>query len=267
MKKTISYFGLLLTMAIGETSCTKNIDLKLNNATGQLVIEGNLTNVSGQQYIKLSQNVAFSAANTYPAVSGATVAISDSSGNTYPFTEGPGGTYSANGLAGLSGTRYTLTVITGDKTYTARSTMPVAVPLDSISAQNVGTRRGDHRRQIVVYFHDPAGVGNQYRFVEYVNGEQVSDFFVFNDRFTDGKEVSDILRENSTNINSGDTVTVEMQCIDEDMYTYWLTLKQEGGNKLGQQTVAPSNPPNNITPVALGYFNAHTTQSKTIVVR
>jgi hypothetical protein len=31
--------------------------------------------------------------------------------------------------------------------------------------------------------------------------------------------------------------------------------------------VTPSNPPTNITPVTLGYFSAHTTQSKTIVVK
>lgn len=263
MKKNILYFVLLVSIAFAGTSCTKNINLNLNNDIGRLVIEGNLTNVSGPQYVKLSRNVAFSATNTYPPVTGALVTISDSLGDNYTLTEGPAGTYVVNNMAGISGITYTMNVVTGGQTYTARSTMPGLVPLDSIGIQNEPGR--DHRRQAVVYFHDPAGVANQYRFVEYINGAEVPDFFAFNDQFNNGKDVGDVLRQIDVDINPGDTVTVEMQCIDPTMFTYWFTLEQEGGDNLGQQTAAPSNPPNNITPVALGYFSAHTTQRKSIV--
>jgi len=84
--------------------------------------------------------------------------------------------------------------------------------------------------------------------------------------------VSIDLRENTggtsvdKGIFSGDTVTVEMQCIDLPVYTYWETLMQEQSNGPGGG-VTPSNPPTNITPATLGYFSAHTTQSQTIIVK
>jgi hypothetical protein len=57
-----------------------------------------------------------------------------------------------------------------------------------------------------------------------------------------------------------------MQCIDKPVYTYWFTLMQQGDNGPGGG-VTPADPPSNITPTVLGYFSAHTTQSKTIVVK
>ncbi|HEX3384292.1 MAG TPA: DUF4249 domain-containing protein, partial [Mucilaginibacter sp.] len=60
--------------------------------------------------------------------------------------------------------------------------------------------------------------------------------------------------------------SVEMQCIDKPIYTYWYSLMQLQVNNPGGQ-VAPSNPPTNISPTTLGYFSAHTTQTMTLVVK
>jgi hypothetical protein len=258
---------LLITLAIfmlAVAACTRNIDVKTTADTGQLVIEANLTNVMGPQFVKLSLNVPLTNTNTYPPVSGATVTITDPLGNVYPLTEGPAGTYSISRLSGVAGATYTLTVIVNGKTYTAKSTMPALVPIDSLGSQNLFVSSGN-KKQIVVYYQDPANVVNQYRFVEYVNGAEADDIFVSDDEFNNGKYVGNILEQTDLNIYPGDTVIVEMQCIDKNMYTYWLTLQQENANN-GQQSAAPSNPPTNITPATLGYFSAHTTQTQTIVV-
>lgn len=253
-------------------SCTKVIDLKLGNNTGELVIEGNITNVAGPQTIKLSKNVPFSTTNTYPAVTGATVAVSDQAGNNYSFTEGAAGTYTVNNLAGIAGNIYTMTVSTNGKSYKANSVMPAAVKLDSLTSKDNEFNTSKHKKVITVYYQDPTGIANQYRFVMYVNGVQVKNVYAFNDQFNDGRYVSIDLREddsdNSTDkgIYAGDTVTVEMQCIDKPVYTYWFTLAQQGNNGPGGG-VTPSDPPNNITPATLGYFSAHTTQTATLVVK
>ncbi|WP_179413249.1 DUF4249 domain-containing protein [Mucilaginibacter sp. E4BP6] len=254
------------------TSCTKVIELKLGNNTGELVIEGNVTNATGPQIIKLSTNVPFSNTNTYPPVTGASVSVSDQNGNTYPFTEGPSGTYSNSQLTGSSGNKYTMTVTSGGKTYTATSVMPAVVNLDSLSSMNDVIQTSDNKKVVTVYYQDPADVTNQYRFVLYVNSVQVDDIYAYNDQFNNGRYVGIDLRENTggssvdKGIFSGDTVTVEMQCIDQPIYTYWETLMQEQANGPGG-SVTPSNPPTNISPVTLGYFSAHTTQSKTIMVK
>ena len=56
------YLAALLFLGL-FLSCTKTIDLKLNNDSGKLVIEGNITNAEGRQSIKLSQNVSFKTQN------------------------------------------------------------------------------------------------------------------------------------------------------------------------------------------------------------
>jgi hypothetical protein len=244
-------------------SCTKVIDLKLRDNSGQLVIEGNITNVTGPQYITLSQNVAFTSPNTYPPVAGATVYVTDKRGK-YVFAEQPQGTYSVVGLTGITGVTYKMTVVTNGITYTASSLMPARVNLDSITSK-VNEFGSSNTREITVHFLDPAGVANQYRFIMYVNGLQTNDIFVINDEFADGRYIDFDLIENDIKIHPGDVVTVEMQCIDKAVYTYWLTQMQQ--TEEGPGGVAPSNPPTNITPASLGYFSAHTSQSLTLAVK
>ena len=233
MKIFKSCIKLLICLPI-LSSCTKVIDLKLGSNTGELVIEGNLTNIIGPQYVKLSTNVPFTNTNTYPPVTGAAVTITDQAGNSYPLAEAAPGTYSVNGLGGYAGNTYTMKVISNSKIYTAYSKMPAAVALDSLSAKNDEFNTSQHKKVITVYYHDPAGVPNQYRFVMYVNNVQVNEVYAFNDEFDDGKAVAIDLREDDSGtsvdkgIFSGDTVSVEMQCIDEPVYTYWFSLMQQG---------------------------------------
>jgi hypothetical protein len=263
--KRYKFYLIVFFTIISVISCTKVIDLKLGNNTGKLVIEGNITNVSGSQFIKLSQNVPFTSTNTYPPVTGAIVSVSDSIGNIFPFTEGPPGIYSSSPILGNTGNAYKMSVLTGGVSYTARSVMPALVPLDSITSKIGGFNGSNNLREITVHFQDPAGVANQYRFILSVNGVQANDIFVINDEFFDGRYVDYDLVENDINIHPGNIVTVEMQCIDKPIYTYWFTLMQQAFN--GPGGVAPSNPPTNITPASLGYFSAHTTQSITLLVK
>jgi len=265
--KKYSLFFLIPMLA----SCTKVINLDLGNDTGKLVIEGNITNAAGPQTIKISRNVSVSATNTFPAVSGATVAVTDQAGNKSIFTEGPSGTYTVNSLTGITGNTYTMSVLTDSKTYSASSVMPAVVTLDSLTSRNSEINTSKHKKVITVYYQDPAGTANQYRFVVWINNVQVKTVYAFNDDFNDGRYVSLDLRvrdndDSNFGIYAGDTVTVEMQCLDKPIYTYWFSFMQQGSNNPGGG-VTPADPPNNITPTALGYFSAHTTQTKTIVVK
>jgi hypothetical protein len=261
IKHRVIIIGLILLVT---ASCQKVINLKLNNAAPQLVIEGNLTDQLGMQTVTLSKSVPFTSTNVFPPVTGATVTISDSAGDHYQLTEGPMGTYSIAPLAGAYGETYFLTVETGGKTYTAKSTMPNLVPLDSITAK-INSFTKNNLRTITVNYQDPPTVANQYLFVLYVNSSQVGTIFADDDNFTNGRYVKLDLFQTGTNINPGDTATVNMECIDENVFKYWFSLSQQQGNGPGGGT-APSNPPSNINNNALGYFSAHTSQFKSIIV-
>jgi len=265
--KILKIYIITASLGLIISSCTKVIDLKLGNNSGQLVIEANINNARTTQTVKLSRNVPFDSTNTYPPVTGANVTITDDKGDNYQLAESPAGIYTIDRVEGISGNSYTLTVLTGGKTYTAISVMPKAVRMDSLtSANSIFNNNNNDKQDISVHFQDPPGVANQYRFVMYVNNVQVKTIFAYNDEFNDGKYVDIDLQENDIDIYPFDEVTVEMQCIDKPIYTYWLTLAQQEDSGPGG-TVTPSNPPTNITPTTLGYFSAHTTQSITFEVK
>ena len=268
MKKVSIYYIGVLVVLLATGSCEKVIDLKLGNQAGKLVVEANITDSAGLQYIKLSRSVPFTNTNTYPPVSGATIYVTDSENDMYKFNEGnTPGTYWAITYQRLYGATFNMKLTVGDTTYTAATTMPEQiVPLDTVTSKVDEFNSDNTRREITVHFRDPAGVANQYRFVMYVNGLQVKTVFAFDDQFTDGRYVDLDLIEEDTPIYRGNLVTVEMQCIDKPMYTYWFSLEQQQPMGPGGG-VTPSNPPTNFTPAVLGYFSAHTTQSKTIVVQ
>lgn len=243
-------------------SCKRVIDLNLGNTTQQLIIEGDLTDQLGVQTVTLSKSVPFDNSNTYPPVSGASVKITDARGVAHVFTETVPGLYTLTPYAGRYNQTYTLQVVTNGQTYTASSQMPNRVNLDSVSivAQSVGN---SNVKTVAVDFQDPANVKNQYRFVMFVNNIQVKTIFVRNDQFSDGKHVQALLYQDDITLKTGDNVSVEMQCIDPTIYTYWYTfsLQQNGFN-----STAPSNPPNNFNGSVLGYFSAYTSQRKNVTV-
>jgi hypothetical protein len=262
MKFKYSFIAAIILFS--ATSCQKVINLKLNNAAAQLVIEGNLTDQLGTQFVVISKSVPFTNKNVYPPVSGAVVTISDSSGDNYTFAESPAGTYSYTPLKGLYGQTYTLTVKVGGQTYTGTSTMPYPVVLDSVTAKIADFGKSD-LRTITVNYQDPPDTANYYRFVLYDNSKEAGTIFAFDDSFTDGRYVRQDLFETGTDIHALDTATVEMQCIDKNIFRYWYSLMQQQGNGPGGGT-APSNPPSNLNNNALGYFSAHTTQTTSIIV-
>ncbi|WP_158797970.1 DUF4249 domain-containing protein [Pedobacter sp. L105] len=264
--KTIQSYISLSIILLFATACTKVVDIKVGNDTGRLDIEANVTNTSLPQVIRLSKNVPFTDTNTYPAVTGATVSVTDQSGQVYPFVEGPTGTYTSNSLTGVAGNTYKMTVLTNGNTYNASSVMPAQVMLDTLTSQNTPTPGSDNKKEISVHYHDPIGVDNHYRFVLWVNGVQERVVFAADDQFNDGKDVSVILRQDDVDIHAGDKAVVEMQCLDQPIYLYWFTLSQQSADGPGG-SVTPSDPPTNISPVSLGYFSAHTTQTKSIIVK
>jgi hypothetical protein len=263
--KIIKLTAVIFLCAI-LASCTKVIDLKLNNSSSQLVIEGNLTDQPGVQTVTLSKSVPFDSTNTFLAVSGATVKIIDNSSINNPtrtLAETSPGTYMVNSYSGKYNHSYTLQVLLNGQTYTATSTMPNLVRLDSISVNNQSFGN-KVTKTIAAYYEDPPGVPNQYRLILYVNHVQVNQVFVRNDQFGDGRQVQALLYQDNITIKAGDQIDVDMQCIDPAIYLYWYTLSQEEGDGFNN-SATPTNPPNNFNTNVLGYFSAHTIQRKTII--
>lgn len=261
----------ILFLLVCGTGCEKVIDVKLDNAAKKYVIEGVVTNQPGTCKVLLSQTNQFDDDNEFAGVSGAIVQITEQGGTTIQFTETTTGVYEAN-LTGAPGKTYELFVNINNQVFTASSTMPQPVNLDSIYATSDETRRGKDRRLMNVQYHDPTDTGNNYRFIQYVNGLKEQQIFVRNDVLTNGNTTEVKLRytsddNNENDIQAGDFVKIDMLCIDDAVYKYWYSLNRSATGGGGQMSATPANPVTNIQGGALGYFSAHTLQSKTLVVR
>jgi hypothetical protein len=140
--------------------------------------------------------------------------------------------------------------------------MPATVNLDSVTfEENKGF--GQTRISAVVNFQDPAGVRNYYQFVEYLNNQQLTkDLFVFDDRLSDGRYIDYTLFNDTSYLQPGDDVRVDMYCIDSAVYNYFFQLLQSGGAGSFNTSASPANPTSNISNGAFGYFSAHTVSSQ-----
>lgn len=266
MKPLVSLSHCLVLVLVACVSCQKVISVKLNNASKKFVIEGNVTDGHGESIVNISQTKSFSDDNTFPGISGATVAISDNGGDPVSLTETSQGQYTSFDLNGIPGHVYTLTVVLDGQTYSARSTMPDPVNLDSISVQDE-LLFGDSTRTVRAHYRDPATKGNAYHFVQFKNDTQEKSVFVTNDDYTNGRSVSARLMTYDNNsdddkLYAGDTIAVTMECVDQPVYQYWFGIDGATGES---NSATPTNPVSNIEGGALGYFSAHTSQSKAII--
>ena len=74
MRKCILILCIPL-LAILSNSCTKVVDINLNDADPKIIIESSITDQAGSCMVTLTKSVNYSESNTFPAVSGAIVTI------------------------------------------------------------------------------------------------------------------------------------------------------------------------------------------------
>ena len=257
MKKKAICTYLFAMAIVFISSCEKVIDLKLDEASSALVIEGTVNNRIDTQVVRISRSSAITSQTAFAGVSGANVTVTDHNGQIYVFRERAPGIYSSRRLPGQPGKTYLLTVVYEDKEYKASSTMPSQTLLDSVQITNT-TFFSEERKSVQVLYSDPPQIKNSYRFTLTINGIRSRDIFSFNDDFNDGNYVSREIFDNDVDLKSGDLVDIEMQCIDPFVYRYWQGLDQNQNR--GGASITPANPVSNISNGALGYFSAHTQQ-------
>jgi hypothetical protein len=260
ISSVLSGWLLCLLVVCSIVSCQKVISIDLNSTAVQTVVQGNLSNQPGPYSVLLSQTVNFSSPSTYPPVSGAQVIISDNAGNSDTLKENPAGTYSGSKLIGTPNRAYTLVINASGKNYTATSTMPPQVNIDSVT---VGKSFFGKNLQASMSFKDPGITTNYYHIVEIINHvPQNQQIEVLSNELISGQEITVPIRSDKDSLRVGDSVTVLLQCIDKSVYTYYQSLQ----NANGSSQITPANPPSNLSNGALGYFSAYSVSSKSIVV-
>jgi hypothetical protein len=260
MKNYKIIVGVLISTIL--YSCEKVINVDLESASPKIVIEGIVDNSGRPAKVSITKSIVFSAANnTAPKVTGAVVKITDNVGNIFSLTETTPGVYTNALLIGSIGKTYNLSVLVEGKTYTAFSTMPRASILDTLIQDTVFTNK--KRTAVNAFIKDNIGLGDDIQVVQTVNGVLDKTTYVDTDTYLDGSNLPFTLAQNEDLIlKRGDNVKVELRSIDKNVYRYLRGIVDlVGGNTV------PANPISNINGGSLGFFSAHDSQTKTIIIR
>ena len=240
-------------------ACKKVITVNLNSSSPRYVVEGNITDQAPPYQLTITRSVNFDEDNVFPTVSGAVVVITDVTANQADtLKETTPGNYKTNILTGTPGHTYKLYVNANNNIFTASSTMPTLVTLDSLYTQP-SPFGGNHPQLVPLYF-DPVMKGNYYHFTEIKNDTVTDAVYIRSDRLINGQVVKTTL--GGDGLDHGDNITLTLECIDSSAYQYFYSLLQTKD----QNSATPANPISNMTGGCMGYFSAHTASSKSIVV-
>jgi hypothetical protein len=246
------------------SSCEEVIDLKLDQTSPKIVIEGIFTDLNVRHTLSISTTTNFDASNATVPVTGGKVAIKEENGPTINFTEQSPGIYLSTRYKGTPGKRYTVTVTVAGKTYVATSIMPLVVPIKSLDQVDLDFF-GETRKFVQVNYKDPIGIPNFYYNRLFVNNLKRSSFYVESDRFNDGKEVKNTIFSDEPDLVTGDKIKVQLLTIDAQVYNYLFSISQITGN--GGPPTTPGNPISNFNNGALGYFSASTLTTDSLIIK
>lgn len=258
---------ILIILLFATFGCEKVIDVDLNEAHPEVVIEANLSKFPDSAKVKLSKTGSYFGESTNDKISDAIVVVTSNYGESYIFNEVEEGVYKSFEIIPEEGVVYSLTVETEGETYEANSILQATVPIDSLTYYYYeGFAFLDAGYVLKLIIKDPAEIENYYRIKIYESDrlENVSDdFIVFDDRLVDGKLLEITLRGNLFEV--GDTVTVQLMSIDNDAYKYFDTFHELININPG--SAAPANPTSNISNGALGYFSVWSSDVKTVIIK
>jgi hypothetical protein len=254
--KQLSFMLFLFAFICG---CEDVITVDLRGTESNIVIEGVISNYVSGHYFLITRTTDFYNPNVVERVTGATITVTDSLGNSTEFIgTAPGEYRPTSELGRVYGRTYYATVIIDGETYIASTTMPDPLRIDSLRTEyqeggGIGTEE-DEGYRLHVYFQDIADRPDYARIKLGVNGSYSEYYYLYDGRYSDGNVVDyeyffDVFQP-------GDVLTVDLHTLDRAMYYYFLTLdevwvRDEVGNFLD---ATPANPNTNWSGGALGYF-------------
>ncbi len=249
------------------SGCERVIDVDLNEAGAQIVIEGNLSYNNSVLEVKITKTESYFNKTSAVRVENAIVELTAPDGTKTEVNHIKDGIYKTDKRRFKNDAEYVLSVETEGVKYTAKSRLHRAVNIDSLSYEY---QRDMHffneGYNVSLYIADPPDEKNFYRVKLYKNEKlfnKSSDIILFDDVGLNGKGIRINLRRRV--FDYGDTVKVELYTIDEAAWLYFSTLKETTGSNAASP--APSNPISNFNNGALGYFSAWSVSRKEIIIR
>lgn len=259
----------LLCASIVFWSCDEPVRLDVTQGESRVIIEGQVTNLEGQQYVKVSRSNGFYESGKSPRVTDASVMVKDDAGNEFPFVHNPGNYADSAGyylpqtsFTGEVGKTYFLTVSIGDEVYEAQDKLFRVTPIDSLSYQIDDDEREDPEDagkfyEVLIYAKEPQDTEDYYLFKFYRNDSLKLDFdtdIYFTDDETLGENIDGV--SSPIYFAPGDKARCEILSLSRTAFVFYSDLQSLLNNDGGLFSQPPANSRTNLSNGALGFFQA-----------
>jgi hypothetical protein len=260
-------FELAFLLILLLSGCEKVIEIDLNDASPNIVIEGLITDKRGPYTVSISKTGSYFNQPSLETVSGATVVMTDDFSNIDTLNESTPGLYITSRIRGIYERTYTLKVIAEGKEYSGSTRLADRVPIDSLRLRK-GILQGfnfddddDEKFDLHCFFRDPRDK-NYYRIRVFKNDSiNTESYRLYDDQYANGI-ITDIIVSHAT---LGNTYRIELWSLDRKTYLYYNTL----GDLMYSNPIfgsTPSNPVTNLSNGALGYFGSYSVTARQITI-
>lgn len=273
------------------SSCEKDIEIDMPAYTPSVVVEGFIANEMAPVVI-LTNNVEYvsvAGRDLYEKsfIHNAIITVDTNDGMTDTLTEitqtnlktgMKSSYYSSLKIIGEVGKSYTLKVVTGNKTYSAKATIPEPVKIQEIWYKNHPDATNDSFKTVCVKILDPDGI-NYYRYTSEVNKQHgpQPEISTISDKAFNGKEYTKAIDSGLANeeqdmhggvsgyFTVGDTITVKWANVEKSYYDLWTTIDF----KRSQNQNPFMNPTRIVGNIngCLGYWSGLGVDAKSIVLK
>lgn len=285
---------LIMVLALFVFSCTEPYTPVLKDTYLRLAIEGQITDVEGNSYVRLTKSQPYLLNQRTEVIEGAIVTVlvradtTLSDGELIGFEESKdsaGLYFPPSGFVGTPKLFYTLDIQNVDvdedevlESYFATDYMvqPLADEFfDSINVSYIAVPQFDFW-QIGLFAYEPLGA-NWYAFQKFKNGVPLSDSIrlwnVTDDFLLDGNYVQNVGIQTLSNQDSveypelGDTISMEMWNISEEYFDYSIQVQEILAGQNPLFSGPPANPFTNVSEGAVGFFSAYSINKASTIVK
>jgi hypothetical protein len=248
------------------TACQKVIDVPLNEADKELVVEVLALDEMGNNYAKISRSGSIYVEKDFEQVNDATIRVTSSAGDDVLFTLTEDGYYTNPDFKVAPETDYFLSATVDGQEITATSRSRKMAKIDSLTFDPLygGYSGLTDDTLYLVAFHatDDFSEENYYWMKIYRNGVENEGYYLGDDKLINGQYFYAYFF--GSEAEPRDTVMVEMIAMDKANYNYLIGVSNIiNDSGLG---VAPANPPTNLTGTRLGVFGAFITDTMSIIL-
>lgn len=227
MQTKISFFILLSIIAF--TSCQEVIDLDVPDGDVQLVVDGWLTDEVGEKQVLLSTTANYFDNTGTPRVQNALVVLYNEQGPVDTLVEKEPGVYITEHVGVVGATYHIYIKVAEGEEYESNPETLRSVPVitDIYYEFKEETIFEDEGYYVSIDTNEPLGVGDHYRWKQYVNGEYLNepfDLLYASDEFVDGNPILGF-EVNLDPLELGDHYRVQQLSISEEAFEFFSQLQ------------------------------------------